>query len=134
MASGTTPEQIHTSDDSSVPSESETTNPTTRSSNRTSATNTEDNDSVEDITWRGRRLRTGFRKFAKWVFGPQGIASLRYVAVGDFSYGFESTSNTFVLCRESEGSRKYRFVDELDIYWKEFRDEYRDMLEACPIT
>lgn len=133
--SDTTPEQPQSSDESSTSSDSDMADIMAETQKSSQTNNTGHNDSVvDDNTWAGRRLRGNFRDFADWVFGPQGVASLQFVAFGDFSYGYEDDFNTFVLRRESKDTSKYRFVDDFDEDWEEIRNEYRNMLESCPIT
>ena len=79
------------------------------------------------------RLRDEFRRFAEWVFGPQGIASLHIIAFGDFAHGGRATHNNLLLCRDSHESGSFRLLRENESKWAEIREEYRNMMEACPV-
>ncbi|KAK4033386.1 hypothetical protein C8A01DRAFT_40172 [Parachaetomium inaequale] len=78
-----------------------------------------------------------------WVFGPEGIASLEVVAVGDFAHGRNGTylHNIFV-CRRGDsscwesGCRAYEVFDARDTEhkheWAALVHPHRSFLEACP--
>lgn len=80
----------------------------------------------------GRVLRTHFRQFAEWVFGPGGIASVWVVIFGDFSYGGRKPQDNLLLCRDTAGGTGFRLLQVEDKEWIEVQDAYRSALEACP--
>ncbi|KAK4062576.1 hypothetical protein Purlil1_14210 [Purpureocillium lilacinum] len=67
----------------------------------------------------GRVLRTHFRQFAEWVFGPEGITSMWVVVFGDFSYGGRKPQDNLVLCRDTAGGTGFRLLQVEDKEWIE---------------
>jgi hypothetical protein len=81
----------------------------------------------------GHRLKNKFCRFAEWVFGPQGIASLQVVVFGDFAHGGRMPSQNLLLCRSRQGRSKFRVLGGSDPELKRVQAEYRKVLEACPV-
>lgn len=82
-----------------------------------------------------------FKNLAQWVFGPNGIRSLRLLAYGDFSGGGLYKPSTLLLCRrdESLGShhaaqhfhfREVRPGEDTELW--ELYEREKHVLEACP--
>ncbi len=72
-----------------------------------------------------------FRQFAKWIFGPDGVASVQIIAFGDFSHGKRRWPN-IVLRRNTAGPMKFQ---SLSLYLRETDEAVRDyyeVLEVCP--
>ena len=87
---------------------------------------------TEDVA-PGPELLPELRGFASWAFGPHGIPSLQMIALGDYAHGGRATWNNFLLCRCTEEGKRFRYIANHEPAAKEILEEYRDMLEACPI-
>jgi hypothetical protein len=83
------------------------------------------------------------REFADWVFGPEGIADLKILAYGDFSYQDRYSQQQVILGRsETHGSdaissdspnRSYRPTYGMDCeVWNDVEDG-EETLRACPL-
>ncbi|KAI0376289.1 hypothetical protein F5Y04DRAFT_266653 [Hypomontagnella monticulosa] len=88
---------------------------------------------AESGRWEGPKFRPETRRFANWAFGPHGIPSLQVIALGDYAHGGRATRNNSFLCKCTEESRRFRYVDEYEPMAKEIREEYHNVLEACPV-
>lgn len=78
------------------------------------------------------RLQEKFCAFAEWAFGPGGIASLRVMAVGDFSINCdeaECRAIRFSICRNEDGT--FTFLDGRYGRRNRALDDYRDFLAFC---
>lgn len=80
-----------------------------------------------------------FEDFAQWVFGPNGIPSLRLLAFGDFSYRGRFVEYNHLLCRKSHSQaghhrprRYFRTITDDDNELWDLFDKHHDALEACP--
>lgn len=80
----------------------------------------------------GRALRDKFRHFAEWIFGPQGIKSLRVVAFGDFAHGGQRPQDNVILCKSTGGKESFQLLGKHEAQWLDVLEEYRNALEACP--
>lgn len=92
------------------------------------------------------RVEGPFKKLAQWVFGPNGIRSLRLLAYGDFSEDGRFQSSTLLLCRRDplreDGSlgtddaskqfsfRKVRQGEDTELW--ELYEREKQVLQACP--
>lgn len=88
---------------------------------------------AESGRWGGLQLLPETLRFASWAFGPHGILSLQVIAFGDYAHGGIATWNNFFLCRCTEEGRRFRYLDKHEPMAVEIREEYRNVLEACPI-
>jgi hypothetical protein len=75
-------------------------------------------------------VQTEFRMFAEWVFGPQGVSSLQFLAFGDFVCG----KHNLILRRSGDEEVNFRVLEPRSMEESRVVDEYQDVLEACPIT
>lgn len=92
------------------------------------------------------RLGGPFKNLAQWVFGPNGIRSLRLLAYGDFSEDGRFQQDTLLLCRRDspreggllgtdDASKHFSFREvrrgEDTELWELYERE-KQVLEACP--
>lgn len=112
----------------------------------------ERNEEVYDLSLKGipeeRLYRLGgpFKNLAQWVFGPNGIRSLRLLAYGDFSEDGRFQPSTLLLCRRDpprddgflgidDASKQFSFREvrqgEDTELWELYERE-KQVLEACP--
>ncbi|CAG9984226.1 unnamed protein product [Clonostachys byssicola] len=82
-------------------------------------------------------LRGEFRDFAEWVFGPDGIHSLKTLAFGDFSHISHTrrfSRGQVVLVRDESDSRhgNFKMVDRDEAVFRFNLAECLDAIEACP--
>ncbi|KAK7928614.1 hypothetical protein PG985_005612 [Apiospora marii] len=77
-------------------------------------------------------LRKEFVQFLAWVFGSQGVASLQTVVFGDFAHG-RFSRESMMLCRGTDEGMDFRIYGDYDAEFRRIFDEYRDVLEACPV-
>ena len=86
-------------------------------------------------------LQAPFADFAQWVFGPDGVRSLRLFAYGDVSYDGRSKDEMLLFCRREPPSgtedtgqfvyfRQVRRGEDAEL-WGLFERE-RHVLEVCP--
>lgn len=78
------------------------------------------------------KLRKEFVQFAKWIFSPQGVASLQIVAFGDFAHG-RFYQESIMLCRDPDSPMNFRGFDVHSTECKRILDEHRDVLGSCPV-
>lgn len=81
-------------------------------------------------------LRPEFRRFAEWVFGPQGVGSLQLIVVGDLAYGDRAPRHNLIIRRSitDGGISDFRVISHDNLVGElEVLGEYRDALEACPV-
>ncbi|PCG88103.1 Hypothetical protein PENO1_112120 [Penicillium occitanis (nom. inval.)] len=78
-------------------------------------------------------------RLADWAFGPEGVATLRILAYGDFSCGDRHKRQQAILVRvdpDSIGSppqrRPYTVVSQHEVFLETYK-EVRDMVSACPL-
>jgi len=88
---------------------------------------------VESGAWKGPEIRPELRQFANWAFGPNGIPSLHVIALGDYAHGGRACWNNFFLCKCKEDGKRFRRLDNYETSVADIRDEYRELLEACPV-
>jgi hypothetical protein len=88
-------------------------------------------DNNEQCLW--PPLHHELRRFLKWAFGPQGIASLDTVAFGDFAHGGRETTYNILISRSNDATRNFRILDPYGRDFEEVRDRYCDAMEACPV-
>lgn len=92
------------------------------------------------------RLEGPFKYLAQWVFGPNGIRSLRLLAYGDFSEDGHFQPSNLLLCRQDppredvflgtdDASKHFSFREvrqsEDTELWELYERE-KWVLEACP--
>ncbi|OAQ60886.2 hypothetical protein VFPPC_01929 [Pochonia chlamydosporia 170] len=83
-------------------------------------------------------LSDDLRQFADWAFGPNGVASLRLLAYGDFSCRGRFADSCFMLRRAfltngNQSPYQFYFQDvQRDIDLDELLDRHAEFLEACP--
>ena len=79
-------------------------------------------------------LRSELRRFAEWIFGPQGVVSLHLVAFGDFAYDGRKPGNNLGLCRNTTGGGDSNFyIVHEDDHFSEVFNDYSDVLGVCPM-
>ncbi|KUL81764.1 hypothetical protein ZTR_09249 [Talaromyces verruculosus] len=104
-------------------------------------------DSSPDLSWENTALFeeadvmavSHLIRLADWAFGPEGVATLRILAYGDFSCGGRHKRQQAILARadpDSIGSppqrRPYTVVSQHDVFLETYK-EVRDMVSACPL-
>jgi hypothetical protein len=82
------------------------------------------------------------KQFANWVFGPDGLLSLRVLAFGDFSYMDRLRDSNHLLCRHSWSFQHprtkevvalaFRHVEKTDHVLWSLVELNKDFLGACP--
>ncbi|KAH7113569.1 hypothetical protein EDB81DRAFT_921447 [Dactylonectria macrodidyma] len=78
------------------------------------------------------QLQEKFCNFIEWAFSPEGIPSLRTIAVGDFSIGCQFLESRFCIHRNEDTTfsvleeRDKRLVYVLENYW--------DFVQSCPTS
>lgn len=83
-------------------------------------------------------LSDDLRQFADWAFGPNGVASLRLLAYGDFSCRGRFADDCFMLRRAlltngNESPYQLYFPDvQRDLDLEELLNRHAEFLEACP--
>ncbi|CAH0055472.1 unnamed protein product [Clonostachys solani] len=80
-------------------------------------------------------LRGEFRDFAEWVFGPDGIHSLKTLVFGDLSHISHTrrfSRHQVVLVRDESGSGNFKMVDRDEAVFTFKLGECLDRIEACP--
>ena len=82
--------------------------------------------------------------FLKWLFGPDGVISLRVFAFGEFSYNGRQRAYNHIFCRREEPIEELRERDEpeLELRFRPIREtdhvlwdlieKNKDFLGACP--
>ncbi|KAF4969838.1 hypothetical protein FSARC_2996 [Fusarium sarcochroum] len=85
--------------------------------------------------WKTPPLQHHFRVFADWVFGPEGIRSLEYIAVGDLSRGNRYEKDNALVCRAVEGESRFRVISQRSggLEWRDIKSRFGNALEACPV-
>lgn len=81
-------------------------------------------------------LRPEFRQFLEWVFGPNGVPTVQFIAYGDFSYGGRRGrrgGRNLILRRGSDGTAAIQVRLSLESLWDDVPHQYRNLLEACPL-
>ncbi|KAJ4328089.1 hypothetical protein N0V84_001457 [Fusarium piperis] len=86
----------------------------------------------DELEWHNPRLRSGFRHFAEWAFGPEGISSLDIIAYGDFAYGGRRVDGNVLLGRQTGGTSHFRVLNEKAGEWKDALDKYHVAMGTCP--
>ncbi|KJZ79368.1 hypothetical protein HIM_01519 [Hirsutella minnesotensis 3608] len=94
-----------------------------------------------------QHLHKEFRKFAQWLFGPRGIASVDILAFGDFAYDEALEGHNFFLIRDDSDNDSPEYLTDTK-RWEplHFRvvtadsgegaviiAEWRQLLTACPV-
>ncbi|KAL6915512.1 hypothetical protein FSST1_007007 [Fusarium sambucinum] len=85
--------------------------------------------------WKTPPLLQSFRVFADWVFGPEGVKSLDYIVAGDLSHGNRYSDSNALICRSTEGVRRYRVISQKTggEEWVDVKSRFGRALEACPV-
>lgn len=88
------------------------------------------------------RFSEDFEDFSQWVFGPNGIPSLRLLAFGDFYCEPRYAGYNHLLCRRTQSNqtpvqdvppRYFRSIEDDDKELWDLIDGYMDALKACPV-
>jgi hypothetical protein len=84
---------------------------------------------------RDKVLDPSVEAFAKWIFGEDGIKSLKVLAIGDFSYHGRFRADNSLLCRQdrTDQTAAFRRVEETDIPLCSLIYSNLDFLMACPV-
>ena len=85
-------------------------------------------------------IQRKLKHFANWAFGPDGIPSLRIIAVGDFTHSERHWDTNVVLCKRMSKAGKMSILrvqtisqlKKFDRALWELAEEYRRNFEACP--
>ncbi|KAJ4267130.1 hypothetical protein NW762_003229 [Fusarium torreyae] len=85
--------------------------------------------------WNTPPLQHHFRIFADWAFGPEGIKSLEYIAIGDLSRGNRYEQDNALVCRNVEGESRFRVIGQRDggPEWRDVKSRFGSALGACPV-
>ncbi|KAL1873928.1 hypothetical protein Daus18300_003800 [Diaporthe australafricana] len=102
----------------------------------------EENDTEQPVKL--ERLDFHLKKLVDWAFGPDGIASLQFIACGDWSHGGGRKSQgrkvhdrDVIICRsESETGNGHRVLrrdnSTANEEFEKIVGAHRELLEACP--
>jgi hypothetical protein len=77
-------------------------------------------------------FRPEFHRFADWIFGPDGIASVQIVVYGDFAYSRHDHPSNVALRRYAGERMKFEIITPSTPEWNETLSGYYDALGACP--